>query len=508
MQKKIITIEENEGKISKKIETTERKIFEDGFNSEETPFDKFQLEEYKNISTSHYESTKQVSLFFRYYILILAAPAFILNIVATGDKQNISKILNGTADKNIYLIVTAYFIVVSFIGFFLYLYVVNLRFDAILYAKVVNKVRRYFYEQSHLSFQEFSKFSHLPLSPSNPKYFELGFFIPLVFIFSLINCGLLSMGLFLKIQESPYFGSWPIHYDFPITTARIIFLTVLLFLLHAFTYYYLSLKRENNYLKNYSIGIDIDGVLNEQTQHFSDWLLRYTGKKIDLNDLKEIPVSLNESLNVSDLEEKYIFNTKEYWEAIPLKKDAVTRIEQFQKQYGLEITIFTYRDWPQYPNDIVKKEEIQKFIISKGFTPLKKGEIKKITLEWLAKSGIKVLTYNTLLDRIWYKIVGIFIKRKKVILETGNPYISDTRFWNRYRKSIKLKNRFQYANLHGFKFFIEDNPENAIKLSNFCEGVILFDEPYNQDSNKYVYTKNIIRVSSWNDIYRFIKINS
>lgn len=33
-------------------------------------FDDFQLEEYKNISNSHFEAKRQIGIFFRYFLLI------------------------------------------------------------------------------------------------------------------------------------------------------------------------------------------------------------------------------------------------------------------------------------------------------------------------------------------------------------------------------------------------------------------------------------------------------
>ena len=108
-------------------------------------FDSFQLEEYKNISTSHYESVKQVSDFFRNYLLILAAPAFIFTLIS-GKSGELDEFLKGSKHYIYYDVIFFYFAIVAVIGFFIFLYVVNLRHDAMLYAKSVNRVRRYFYE--------------------------------------------------------------------------------------------------------------------------------------------------------------------------------------------------------------------------------------------------------------------------------------------------------------------------------------------------------------------------
>ena len=51
-------------------------------------FINFQLEEYKNISSAHFETNKQIAIFFRYYLLIASAPAIILMLL----EKNIEKL--------------------------------------------------------------------------------------------------------------------------------------------------------------------------------------------------------------------------------------------------------------------------------------------------------------------------------------------------------------------------------------------------------------------------------
>ena len=87
----------------------------------------------------------------------------------------------------------------------------------------------------------------------------------------------------------------------------------------------------------------------------------------------------------------------------------------------------------------------------------------------------------------------------------GNPYVSDLRFTKHLRNQILSRNRFQKSNLNSFRFFIEDSPENAIKLSSLCNYVFLLKEPYNIDE-KFCYPKNVISVDNWDDIYRNLKM--
>lgn len=132
------------------------------------------------------------------------------------------------------------------------------------------------------------------------------------------------------------------------------------------------------------------------------------------------------------------------------------------------------------------------------------GDIKNITSKWLKDNGISALIVSGFISKFWFRIRSIFVNYKSVVIEKGNPYISDTRYLNSFRRKILNRNRFQASKLTGFRFFIEDMPENAIKLSSLCDYVFLFDEPYNKDE-RYNFPKNVIRVESWEDIYRYMK---
>jgi uncharacterized HAD superfamily protein len=483
-------------------------------SDKEDTFDLFQLEEYKNISTSHYESVKQVSDFFRNYLLILAAPAFIFTLIS-GKSGELDEFLKGSKHYIYYDVVFFYFAIVAIIGFFIFLYAVNLRHDAMLYAKSVNRVRRYFYEKSNLEVSDYEKYLSLPITSTKPRYTEKTFFVPLLMVFTVINCGFLLAGFYLKKLNSKFFGEWwfPFdlpYFDLPINSYSIITVLLLFGGLHWIAYLQLSRRRENSYLRYYSFGIDIDGVLNNQTEQFVDYLFLLTGKKINKSRIKEIPVSLNRDLGISDEDEKLVFNTKEYWQGLELKPKADKRINDIQRKFGYKITFFTYRDFPQYPTIEEDKEAIKAKIIERGYIPLKDGELQQITAQWLKEKNIlnekeaNYIIVKNPLTKIWFQVSSFFVAYKRVVIERGNPFISDTRFFNNYRKEILNQNRFQFSKLKGFRFFIEDFPENAIKLSALCDYVFMFDEPYNKKEN-YNFPKNIIRVESWEDIYRHLK---
>lgn len=458
-------------------------------------FRKFQLEEYKNLSNSYYESVKQVSIFFRYYLLILAAPVVLLNFLYDG-LNGIEQLLLGNSSPFTYNLILFYFSIVSFIGLFIFYYVVNLRHDAILYARSVNKVRRYFYENSDLKITEYEQYLPLPILSNRPRYNQSIFFIPLILVFTTINASLLFTGLYLKSLCFEFIGYGMLPFDIPLNHSTIWFATVVYMVLHYGGYYALSKIRQNRHLRYYRVGIDIDGVLNNQTEHFIYFAKTYLGKDVNKNNIKEIPVSLNNKIDITSDDERTIFSSIEYWEGLEAKDSINKRINEIQKRFGYQITLFTYRDWPQITPDI------KKLIKEKGLTPLPTDKIKKITKDWLKKQGLNVVDPNSIRGRLRLLFSN---SHKRLIMETGNPYISDTRFGNNFRKSILNKNRFQDTSRKGYRFFIEDTPENAIKLSSLCDYVFMFDEPYNKEEN-YLFPKNVIRVKSWDEIYRYLKM--
>ena len=140
----------------------------------------------------------------------------------------------------------------------------------------------------------------------------------------------------------------------------------------------------------------------------------------------------------------------------------------------------------------------------KGVTLLNTGEIETLTIKWLERNGLKVryannVYANNVIERLWLAFFNRLNPSKQLTIEKGNPYLSDTRFTNWFRWKILNINRFQSASRRSYKYFMEDTPENAIKLSLHCEYVFLFDQPYNKETN-YNFPDNVIRVSDWNDV--------
>lgn len=173
----------------------------------------FMLSEYNHISSAHFEVAKQVTSFFRYYLLIMSAPAFLI-FYFDKEPQKIDRLLYGDITSINYFIFWL-LIIISIIGFFICLYIINKKFTGILYAQTVNGVRNYFVKNATT---DVSAFLVLPTVLNKPKYFQFTSLF-LIFPFAIINSSLIS------------FAFWIINYNCACKIFGITF-----FILHIITY--------------------------------------------------------------------------------------------------------------------------------------------------------------------------------------------------------------------------------------------------------------------------------
>ena len=105
-------------------------------------FQEFLLAEYDNIAEAHHNTVKAISEFFRHYILIMSLPV-------TAPVLFLKPSENAAIDiEHVFLdrpeVVPLFTGFVTLIGLTVLGYVSNLRCDALLYARAVNVIRRYF----------------------------------------------------------------------------------------------------------------------------------------------------------------------------------------------------------------------------------------------------------------------------------------------------------------------------------------------------------------------------
>ena len=453
-------------------------------------FKDFMLSEYSNIAQAHFKSIETISTFFRYYLLIMSIPisAVAVFFQIARDKEQILIMVHQYKFPLFTVLIC-----ISFIGVGIFSYITNLRLDTILYARVVNGIRKVFYDKWDEDINLKLRVRTLPQSAQLPHYFERSYFSPVVLVFGLMN----SLYFFLAF-----------YLCFYIILREAIVIGLAFVVLHLAIYSLYSRHRERAYLKSNILGIDIDGVLNRHRDKFCELLYETSQKTIKPDEIKVIPVHENGNFNITRGDERQVFNEPSYWKEMYVIDDAAEIIRKLKNSFKLKVYIFTYRPWPDNP---IKEELIRNIgefvkvcggrnlclrvalneavlrmpILGRIGVKLKERPLKKITKQWLKK-------YN--------------FKYDKFIFEKGNDHSSDPRG--------QYNNRFYIARRDKIRFFVEDDIEKAIKLSYICDVVFLICHPYNESSDKLPsdmnkirknIPSNIIRVNSWDEISRYMR---
>jgi uncharacterized HAD superfamily protein len=456
---------------------------------ESSNFKDFLLKEYSNIAQAHFASIEAISKFFRYYLIIMSIPLSTIAIISKigpnkGDILNIS-------DQ--YKLPTAILLFcISLIGLGVFGYIINLRLDVVLYARVVNGIRKYFYDKYHEDINLKLRYRVLPQSPQLPPYFEKSYFFPVVGVFSVMNSFYFILGswyLFTLIK----FIEW------------VVVATLLFLFLHFLIYGWFAQHRKFAYLRSNIIGIDIDGVLNRHREHFCKILEENTNKKIKPEEILIIPVHELTTLDVTRGDERKVFNDPRYWVDMPVINEIPKIIKKLRNIFNLKIYIFTYRPWPDSPDDKELIKKIKSFLQNTEYFSAKLL-ILKLGIKLRCLSIAKYLKEEPLIQitKKWLKDKGV--DYDKFIFEKGNDYSSNP--------NNKFKNRFYISRKKKIRFFVEDDFEKAIKLSYICDIVFLISHPYNEPNDKLSgninnlrknLPSNIIRVKDWNEIYQYIR---
>ncbi|MDO9515889.1 MAG: hypothetical protein Q7J01_07310, partial [Syntrophales bacterium] len=145
----------------------------------------FLLAEYSNISNAHFKSIESISSFFRYYLLIMTVPISVPIIIykLLGNAYPLESFLS--EHQNIVIFIST---CIAFIGFGMLSYIINLRMDTILYARAVNSIRKYFYDaENDIDLSIKLRMRTLPQSPLLPRYFEGPYFLPVIWVFYVVN---------------------------------------------------------------------------------------------------------------------------------------------------------------------------------------------------------------------------------------------------------------------------------------------------------------------------------
>lgn len=469
-------------------------------------FKSFLLHEYDNMAQAHFKMVETISAFFKNYLTIISIPTALVFIVLNlpGLQSNPVEITSENALAFGFL-----FLGIAFIGILLLWHVANLRMDALLYARTINGIRKYYFDNDHeTSLSEKLYIRVLPQSPFSPQYNELKYFGPVVGVFALIDTfylmlALTSFGLTFGCFSSVHEG---------LGDYRVFGIAFLFGLVHLGGYIYLANYREHAYLRSNIIGVDIDGVLNKHRDHFSKMVGELCAIEINPQEILEIPVRNCESLGVSKHDEYKVFNNPDYWTKMPVDPDAGPILSNLRNLFNLKVSIFTARPWPIL-QDMGRNEELRimnDWIEGTGymFRSIKgaKGKIQYyaikldlIIFSWLLKHvpWCREFTYSfidpiKLITTKWLDANSI--PYDKLMIEKASEHVMDSR-------SV-VRNRFQKARTKQYRYFVEDDYVKALKLSYICDVVFLINHPYN---SRREIPSNVIRVNDWEELYERVK---
>lgn len=423
----------------------------------------FLLSEYDRVAEAHFKSIEAISTFFRYYLLIMAVPGA---AVAALAQLGLSTQLG--------LPLALCLLVVALTGLGVCSYVTNLRLDTLLYARTINGVRRACYDQWDIPLQEKLSLRVLPWSPSRPEYFEGSYFLPVVLVFGLIDSSYIALAIWLL-----WTTVWPCIITFSA-----------FFLIHVLLYRELADIRAHRFLRSYAIGVDIDGVLNLQTQHFVEYLNRNEGLSVSKADIIVTPVHDQAGLGVTREQEHKVFNNPDYWATMPPVPGAAKVLNKLHNEYGLDIVICTSRPWPEtkdqlgaFSRILLKHIASWRDIIDVDASSQRRL-MRRHTREWLDRNGF---TYQ------------------RLYLDKGSDAA--------YEPDVAQVNRFEIARKREIRYFVEDELKKAVKLSYICDVVFLMSQPYNQPHESLGLAENhqrtnlpdnLVRVRDWDDIYQYL----
>lgn len=446
------------------------------------PYEEFLITEYTNIAGAHFNTVNTIATFFKHYLLIISLPLPFLSILLNQAKNSSNYSFLSAVQFSVPLIS----LILSIVGVCVLIYISNLWFDQQLYARTVNGIRSYFYRNSGISALDSSSIRVLPISTNVPNYKGNKYFDGIGICLTIINSLYFSFSAYFFCKYNELFKDWPFYEwtrnlflsiitHWPWFTTEIV-TCVSFFAFVVFNYLVfinLSNNRDKSYLQSQTIGIDIDGVIGDHRNQFCQFLKKHTDKIVDPDKITYIPVHKCKGLNVSKNDEMLVFNDPDYWKGMPTRKDAKQGVKQIRKYFpNHTIHLFTARPWPLDNNgNDVDFDQVRKDWGKAAPTfPFFKREMDKITKNWLKDNGI----------------------------DFDNLTVENSK--------SQFKSRFSVSSQGLVQIFIEDDLENAIRLSYLCDKVLLLDEPYNQCNDEEL-PQNVIRVLAWEDIIQELPKN-
>src|ERR1700733_4946565 len=487
-------------------------------------FGDYQLKEYERIAEAHFKTADAISSFFRYYLVIMALPATAAAFLSWhGEREPTIHVPMDLGRPSLGLAL----VVVASIGYCLMLYLANLRMDGLLYARTVNGIRKYFYDNSDDSISLKLRTRVLPQTPHQPAYFEVRYFGPVICPFILLDTAYFVAGAsFVGYGAIDAFfrAEGPMPWE-PLAAAS------LFALLHWVSYRSLASYRESTYLRRASIGIDIDGVLNTHREHFCHVLARKTSKQIRPEDIKTLPVRDTAELNLTQCDEISVFHDVHYWTEMPALGGAARALREIRDGLNIKVYIFSYRPWPvpapncapearfdlkSWSDELTRIRRAYPILTNTHrardpeqlcLLPRNPGERLRNWIRDTSLNAWRALYVRLRCAHLINRLTHIWLYRHSIpydrlVIEKGHSNLSS--------QSARFVNRFNLATRHNIRFFVDDDIEKAVKMAYICDLVFLIDHPYNSDPKTIKedfgqLPTNVVRVQSWEAIHRIVR---
>ena len=186
----------------------------------------FYMKEYEMLKDAHFQTSQKITTFFQYALLIFSAPLALLT------SEHINESLLGFV-----------FLFISVVGYFVMVYLNQLRAESLLYARSINQIRKNIYNELHKKdkkITEINQFIVLLTQDKKPKYFDVSQFIFVVVVLGLFSSFYFGFGIYTIIHLPGIYCEWVINNALLIT----LLVTICWFALHMITY-----KMMSNYKK-------------------------------------------------------------------------------------------------------------------------------------------------------------------------------------------------------------------------------------------------------------------
>ena len=477
-----------------------------------TTLQDFQLKEYERIAEAHFKTNELISSFFRYYLVIMTIPVTVLGAIATLTfNEKTTDTLNQLVLGQNKLLGTLLF-GTAVLGILMMSYIMNLRFDALLYARQVNGIRKSFFDSSELDPLAKTRLSVLPVITGIPKYWEREYFHPVIFTFALINSAyVLFATAFWNVAPASTQANSAVHLvdELKDSIGIALFGFVVGMAFHVFLYWNMAKFRETSYLKSKVIGIDIDGTIGNHTQQYCLILKKVTGVEISPEQITTIPVSRIKHLKLTRADHEIpVFHEPSYWIDMACFSGVEDYISNLRGKLGYQVFIFTDRRWPATEYlDSESRKAIQKQWMKAAYDMINEEH-------WLRNVWRRAQLHFKLLPPI-YVITEEWLKQIRVSYDG----LTNDGLQTGLRKllGIRPRDRFKAVASGQYRAFIEDHWQNAMRLAPHCEFVFLLNQPYNEDSaiaeqspgrEPLALPGNVVRVRDWDEIYRYLALMS